>query len=58
MEQRYNWVKRLTLVNISLTKKQKLIISGIKYFTILIVPLIILFLPENYFLIKNVTLVV
>lgn len=49
MEQRYKWVKRLTLVNINLSTKQKLIISGIKYFIILVVPLIILLLPENYF---------
>jgi hypothetical protein len=49
MERPYKWVERLTLVKINLTPKQKLIISGIKYFIIIFLPIVILLLPENYF---------
>lgn len=49
MTKRYKWVKRLTIFNVQLTHKQKVIRSTISLILLFVIPIVLVFLPENYF---------
>lgn len=49
MTKRSRWVNRLIIFKIHLTPKQNLIRSSITLLLLFIIPIIIIFLPENYF---------
>ena len=49
MEQRYKWVNKLAILKFDLTPKERVIKSSIKLTIFIVLPIIILLLPENYF---------
>ena len=49
MHQRSKWANKLAFLKFNLTPKQRVYKSGIKLFILIVLPIIIIFLPENYF---------
>jgi hypothetical protein len=49
MVRRYNWSRKLAIINLRLSNRQKLIKSYFIIIFLVVVPLLLLLLPENYF---------
>ena len=49
MDRRYKWANKLAILKINLTRKQKIIKSIIILSVLVLLPIVIILLPENYF---------
>lgn len=49
MDQRSKWVNRLAIFKINLTPRQRVLKSTITIVILILLPVIIIFLPENFF---------